>query len=250
MERISAIGFDLFNTLLTVEPDTLGEAFDRLAGSLRDSGLPVDRDRFREVHRQAAIRFLKATQEDGRETHNRFWISEALGSLGHEVPPEDPRVASAVDAYFSAFRESCRLIPGTREMLAALRPHYRLGLLSNFTHGPAARRILNDLELPGWFDALLISGELGYRKPHPSVFHRLAAALEARPEETLYVGDDPGPDIHGARAAGVRPVWFTYTQDRAMRYIADASYLNAASPDGAVPRVSDWGEFLTLLGRA
>jgi putative hydrolase of the HAD superfamily len=135
MKHITAIGFDLFNTLITMEPPALDEGMGRLISSLRRGGLSIESEPFRQTYRDAALRLLRDAQRDGRETHNRFWISAALCSHGHSVLPDDPRIAEAVDAYFSAFYDHCHLIPGTREMLGALRGDYRVGLLSNFLRG-------------------------------------------------------------------------------------------------------------------
>jgi putative hydrolase of the HAD superfamily len=247
MEHIKAIGFDLFNTLLTVEPSTLAEASARLLRSLRESGLPLDAEPFQHAYRKHALRLLEATRKDGRETHNRLWISAALAEMGHEVAPDDPRIATGVEAYFSAFAQQCRLLPGTLEMLERLKPRFHLGLLSNFTHGPAAWQILRETGLRPIFPVVLISGEIGYRKPHPSVFHRLVNEMKVGREEILYIGDDPGPDIYGAQDAGIQPVWTTYAQEMNVRHVADLAYTGLPSPDGRVPRIGSWEDLFALL---
>jgi len=139
MPQIKAIGFDLFNTLIVPDLQALPEAMSRLIDSLQESGLFLHQKAFEEGYREAALRFIEATRQDGRETHNRFWICAALEIQGHSLQPDDLRINEAVKAYFSAFPEHCHLIPGTKDMLQTLKETYRLGLLSNFTHGPAAR---------------------------------------------------------------------------------------------------------------
>jgi len=250
MKQIRAVGFDLFNTLITVEPQALDEAVTRLTAHLRQSGLTVEHEAFTRDHRRAALQFVEATRRDGRETHNRFWISAALAQQGFDVAPDDSRIAGAVEAYFSAFLDLCHLIPGTREMLENLRERYRLGLLSNFTHGPAARSIMELLGLTAFFEVLLISGEVGYRKPHPLVFNRLAQELGARAGETLYIGDDPLADIDGAGKAGLRPVWMTYVRDRNLPLAPGMAPGQAESPDGQALRISSWQELHALLDGA
>jgi putative hydrolase of the HAD superfamily len=161
MNNIKAIGFDLFNTLITADPEALGEAMQRLTGSLEKSGFKIEMDLFRKAHREAAIRFVAESRSNGKETHNRFWISAALTSLGQKVSPDDPPISRGVEAYFSAFFDYCRLIPGTLEMLGQLQGHYRLGLLSNFTHAPAVEGLLLRLGLASFFETVLVSGEIG-----------------------------------------------------------------------------------------
>ena len=78
MDQIKAIGFDLFNTLITADSQALSEAMSRLTQNLQQSGLALELDAFKKAHRDAALRFIKETRQHGKETHNRFWISAAL----------------------------------------------------------------------------------------------------------------------------------------------------------------------------
>jgi putative hydrolase of the HAD superfamily len=245
---IKAVGFDLFNTLITVDPSARPESMRRLTESLNAVGLGVDRDAFSQAHREAVIRYLEATRVDGRETHNRFWISAALNTLGYDVLPDDPRIAQVVEAYFSAYIEASRLIPGTREMLGLLKTRYRLGLLSNFTHTPAATAVILRHALPPYFDAILISGDVGYRKPHPLVFQLLVDRLGVAREEIAFVGDDAEADVEGAQTAGLRPIWTTYVHEQSLLADSAAMMRSTDEPPGPVPRISAWEDLLALLG--
>jgi putative hydrolase of the HAD superfamily len=250
MERITAVAFDLFNTLITMETVALEKALDRLLGSLGQSGFTFESTEFKRVYLGQTMGFVRKARRHGRETHNRFWIAATLRSLGHRVRPDDPRIAAAVDAYFSAFFEHCCPIPGTSEMLGILKDRYRLGLLSNFTHGPAARRIIDQVGLTSLFEVVLISGELGYRKPHPTVYRRLMKDLDVKGHQILYVGDDPEPDIFGARKAGLRPVWFTYVQDHGIPFAPGIMSSEKEVPGSDVPRASTWEDLLALLAQS
>ena len=249
MNHITAIGFDLFNTLIIAEPHILGEAMRRLINSLRQSGLALDNEQFKKSYKEAALGFIEKAQKDGRETHNRFWISAALQSQGYDIFPDDARIAKAVDTYFSAFFLHCHLIPGTKEMLSILRNIYRLGLLTNFTHGPAAREIIDTLGLNPFFDVVLISGELGFRKPHPLVFRQLIEHLGVEKDQILYVGDDPEPDITGAQKAGLQPVLTTYVRDQNIPFIPGIFFKGDEKLDCKVPKISTWKDLISLLER-
>jgi putative hydrolase of the HAD superfamily len=248
LNNLSAIGFDLFNTLIFADPETLQEAMGRLIGTLRNNGLRFDEPSFKKAYRSAALQFIEKTRQDGKETHNRFWISEALGLVGQEVAPEDPRISATVEAYFSAFYDHCHLIPGTEDMLRVLKGSYRLGLLSNFTHGPAGWEIIDRLGLRPFFEVVLISGDLGYRKPHPLVFERLVDGLGVSTDRIAFVGDDLEPDIVGAARAGLKPVLTTYVRDQKMSLLPGFVDHDGQDPDPGIPRVSNWDELLVLLG--
>jgi putative hydrolase of the HAD superfamily len=250
MKHIKAIGFDLFNTLITAEHDTLGDALDRLMRSLADSGFTLESDAFKRALWDATLRFLEETKTDGRETHNRFWISAALETQGYSVPPDDIRIAGAVEAYFTAFFDHCRLIPETLEMLEALKGRYQLGLLSNFTHPPAAREIIDRLGLAPFLETILISGDLGYRKPTPLVFFQLTDRLGVKDNEILFIGDDPVADIAGAREAGLQPVWMTYVRDQKIPFVGSHLAPGDEGVDENVPRIAVWQDLFILLEKS
>jgi putative hydrolase of the HAD superfamily len=249
MFHIRAITFDLFDTLVTMHRLDPREALGRLMRSLQDQGVAVDNEAFLPVYREAARQYVAEARRNGRETHNRFWVSAALCRLGYDLSPDDRRIAQAVEAYFSAFLDYADLLPDTRETMEILKRHYRLGLLSNFTHGPAAREMLARLGLTPFLEVTLISGELGYRKPHRSVFRELQRRFGLPPNHIAFVGDDLEADINGARQAGLQPIWMTY----AWACKATAAARAASPPAGMsppVPTIASWGELLTLLGIA
>ncbi len=247
MNSIKAIGFDLFNTLITINPTTLAEATDRLIQSLRHSGFTIEEESFITAYREMALKHIKQARQDGRETHNRFWVSDALSDGRRTIAPDDLRVGEAIEQYFSAFYDKCHLIPGTTTMLENLKRRYPLGLLSNFTHGPAARKILKQTGLNSYFKTILISGELGYRKPNPLVFRTLTEQLGTHKANTLYVGDDPDADIHGAQQAGLQPIWTTYVRDNNIPQVRGMLQSEGEKPDFDVLQISSWNDLFLLL---
>lgn len=81
---------------------------------------------------------------------------------------------------------------------------YRLVIVSNWdgTLVDHVRRA----DLGGYFDAILDSSVVGFKKPDPRIFQLACAVSGVAPEEAVHVGDSPYPDGHGALSAGVRPV--------------------------------------------
>jgi putative hydrolase of the HAD superfamily len=62
-----------------------------------------------------------------------------------------------------------------------------------------------DYPRDGWdelFDAVVISGEVGLRKPEPEIYQLAASRLGRRPQECVFV-DDLAPNIRGAVATGM-----------------------------------------------
>ncbi len=59
-------------------------------------------------------------------------------------------------------------------------------------------------DLTGFVPTLVISSEVGYRKPHPAFYHHACASLGLPIDRVLCVGDDPENDVLGAERAGLR----------------------------------------------
>lgn len=247
MKQIKAIGFDLFDTLIMPDYSIIGDAMTALLKSLETSGFAFEPASFSKAYGEAALHHMKEARKEGRETHNRLWISDALKTLGFDVAPEDSRVSMAVDSYFELFYPSSRLIPGTKELFERLKGRYRIGLLSNFTYAPAARELVSRAGLTRFFDAIFISDELGLRKPRPEVFDTLVASLGVGKGQTMYVGDDPVADIDGAQKAGLYPVWTTIVRDQKLSPAENPFSPQKSVPDSGIPRISAWEDLLALL---
>ncbi|HEX3667973.1 MAG TPA: HAD-IA family hydrolase, partial [Acidimicrobiia bacterium] len=55
-------------------------------------------------------------------------------------------------------------------------------------------------------EAIFDSTVVGVAKPDPRIFELALEALAVPATRAIHVGDTPGADVDGARAAGVRPV--------------------------------------------
>jgi putative hydrolase of the HAD superfamily len=98
---------------------------------------------------------------------------------------------------------AARLAPGVMESLTRIANHFRMGLISNGS-GATQRAKLKALAVEPLFDPIVISEEVGFRKPDARIFELALADWQVAAEAVLFVGDDPVSDISGARAAGMR----------------------------------------------
>jgi putative hydrolase of the HAD superfamily len=58
-----------------------------------------------------------------------------------------------------------------------------------------------------YFDAAVVSGEIGTGKPEPEIFHHLLERLGVTPGEVLMVGNSLARDIMGGKRAGLHTCW-------------------------------------------
>lgn len=90
---------------------------------------------------------------------------------------------------------------------------YVLGLASNYDR--RLRAVARGLPALMAIPHLVISSEVGWRKPAPEFFYALGQRLGLPGKELLYVGDDPVNDYDGATAAGLQAVLFDPQQKHA-----------------------------------
>ena len=138
----------------------------------------------------------------GDEIVTEAW-RETLRSAGG-----DPSlVPLALETWEREQRRALRLFDDVLPMLDRLRQDgVRVGLVTNGA-GSVQRMKLDAVEATDRFDPLLISGDIGMRKPDPAVF---AAALHdagVAPGSAWYVGDNLWHDVAPAHEAGLTTVW-------------------------------------------
>jgi HAD superfamily hydrolase (TIGR01509 family) len=98
------------------------------------------------------------------------------------------------------------ILPGTRDALDRIRRTFRIAVISNADGG--IERVLSRCGLADCFESITDSGIVGVEKPRPEIFEAALTAMNARPDESLYVGDVYSVDYVGARNAGMQAVLF------------------------------------------
>ena len=158
-----------------------------LESEARCSGAALERDRIAEL--------------DARGRGDKAELLEHLNRVFAWAENHEQRMAR----FRVGIAAHVKLEPGVRDLLVRLGRKYRLGLITNGT-GATQRAKLSGLEIEALFDPIVISGEVGLRKPDPRIFELAIASWGLPRESLLFVGDDPVADIRGAREAGMRAV--------------------------------------------
>jgi putative hydrolase of the HAD superfamily len=129
-------------------------------------------------------------------------------------PVDDATVDAFLDAEHAVWRPARSLVSSAHALLGSLRDRgLLLGLVANTWPEPArlVRRELDELGIAARLDAVVLSGEVGARKPEPAIFERALAELGVEPANALFVGDRLVDDVEGAAAVGmstVQALWF------------------------------------------
>ncbi len=86
---------------------------------------------------------------------------------------------------------------------------YLTAIVSNFDYAPTAHALIDKYDIGRFFEQIVISEEVGWRKPKDIIFKRALELLKIEPEDALFVGDNFNADVRGAKAVGIKTVWLS-----------------------------------------
>jgi len=208
---IKNIFFDMGNTLVH-------RPIDRQIGFaqfLRSKGFDVKDSQFLEAYSQAR-RAVPTRPGSGRPGYppkreeykqtmdqiNRHFeqrITATIEFLG--LSPAADIAGSIIESDYNKIQ----LFPETvRTLEMAMSQGYRLGIISNWD--PGLMEFCREIGIREYFDTIIASRALGYKKWWPEIFHAALASVGGKPWESVHIGDSPGSDAWGALGAGIHPI--------------------------------------------
>jgi HAD superfamily hydrolase (TIGR01549 family) len=152
-------------------------------------------------------------------------------AAGVDAPAEVVRGAAA--EYRSCYLKSWRTVPGAIELLAALSAKVPIGIVSNNLLAEQLEKIRHCGFEP-YLSAVVISEQAGISKPDPGIFRIALQQLACDAGDAVMVGDSWSSDIAGARAAGIRAIWFNRAGEPSPDSAAAVAELGAWVPIGEV----------------
>jgi putative hydrolase of the HAD superfamily len=200
METVEAITFDFGGTLANGELDK-----ENYKGALMDYifrlGYSGGKTRLSKA-RVAMLERLRKAQEKNRELRFEELYRGLLFELG--LHPTQERLDYIEQLYYHFFRID--LVPDLRDILVDLSGRYNLAIVSNVISN-ASHLILQKFDLEQYFDSIVLSRDLGIRKPDPEIFNFTLENLGVHSSKAVHVGDSLKYDVQGAKNAGMKTVW-------------------------------------------
>lgn len=200
----AVVFFDAVGTLLHPEPPApaVYAAVGRRFGSRLDAA--TIRVRF-----HAAFRRQEEADYAGNLSTDEPREVARWRAIVREVLDDVADVETCFQELYAHFAraDAWRCEPGTAEVFAALAERgHKLGIASNFDH--RLRGLIANTPALQPVRYLVISSEIGWRKPAGEFYGAMCRQANSSPQQILYVGDDPINDYQGARAAGLRALLF------------------------------------------
>src|SRR3974377_926994 len=130
----------------------------------------------------------------GEISDREFW-TRILDHFGVHATDED----TEIDRYLV-------LVDGTLDIAKSLSGRLRTAILSNDSKEMSALR-RKKFGFDQVFSPIIISADVGVKKPDPRIYHILLERLRVSPEECVFVDNNPA-NVDAARAVGIRAVLF------------------------------------------
>jgi len=248
---IQAVLFDMGGTLEELHSDEAirREATRGLRDLLRERGLDPG----------LSLPDLQSTVSSGLQAYQSWRKGPEL-----ELPPErvwsefiltEPglskeRVAAAAEDlsfFYDTHYHLRSLRPEAPAVLETLRQQgFRLAIISNVVSRRLVPHMLAEYGIAHYFDPVVTSSCLGWRKPNERIFSEAMRLMQLSPEACAYVGDTISRDVIGARRAGFGMAiqirsFLTARSDRGIEHVP---------PDAVIRDLSEVIELVTLAREA
>ena len=202
---VSTLVFDYGNTLIEFGRKQLNINHEAVAETLESLFGTCDKERLMHIRDRQIV----APYENGyRENIFSEICGELIRTL-YDKAPDEVGIDHLTRARYDAFVSCVSLPDGVQDLLEALDQRYRLALLSNYPCGQSIRDSLDNIGLAPMFETVVVSGDVGYVKPHPRPFEVLLNTMAVSSSECVLIGDNWLADIQGAKQMGMQAIFTT-----------------------------------------
>ncbi len=262
---ITTILFDIYGTLIDIVTDEGDiQAYDALSKWLeykyiylsadqikwlyheefvRRLGLEEDRTRAETDIFKSIINEFESRLSEHKELYPDADVREVFKSIILKFTTRTPEELSHLSSDLAhLFRASTRkrifLYPTVKPSLDQMQKKYRLGIVSNAQEAFTMPELAL-YDLARYFETIVLSSEVGVKKPNSRIFTRALSDLKVKPEETVFVGNDMFADMMGASRLGMKTIYILQKNNR-------QAQVRGLTPDAVISNVNLF-EVLTLV---
>lgn len=195
-----AIIFDLDNTLLNYTASELHSMQQTVTAhglfEVEGEGWQQFWSNYLEINFRHWLSFVT------KQGHHRSIEEVLIQSFRDTLQVEEQQIHSLAHTYWHHFCNTCIYEQGAAELLNQVNGSFQLGIISNGI-GVAQRQRLAAGKIDHLFDSIIVSDEIGIRKPNKEIFDVALGQMKLSAGEVLFVGDSLQDDYAGARNSGI-----------------------------------------------
>jgi len=200
--KLQAVVFDYGNTLIEYGPKQFHEQLRRLRLTLEDLYGPFELEKLKMIRDRQIVQVF---HNDLRDNDFAEVAAELIAGL-YNIEPDAAGVQAVMDSRYQAFVDAVYLPDGVAELLTRLKQRYHVALITNYPCVRSIQDSLTKIGLDKILEAVVISGEIGYVKPHPLPFEDVCRQLSVPAAACVYVGDNWLADVQGAKRNGFQAI--------------------------------------------
>ncbi|MBI5714151.1 MAG: HAD family hydrolase [Chloroflexi bacterium] len=196
-----------------------------LVVDLKAQGLTFDNEQFTAAFIRNIEDFDQQRQTHFKEITTEYILRVTFKELN--IQADHLNLPRALAALFSFSESQWQPMPHVHPTLRLLQERgFKLAIVSNAADSANVQRLIDNAHLRSYFDPIIISANVGVRKPNPRIFDPVLKTWGFTANEVVVIGDTLGADILGAKNAHIKSIWVTMQ--------ADTPY-NTAHRDTIVP---------------
>lgn len=192
---MSAILFDFFGTLVSYSSSRVDQGYPRSHALVKGQ---LSYNDFRTGLDDCFAEFDARSDIDDREFSMGSVAAAFLARAGADVD-----VAEFERLYLAEWSAAVVIPPALGSLLAALKTRHRLAVVSNTHSSAMVPDLLRRAGIADLFEAVVLSVDVGWRKPHPAMYAAALDVLGITADEAVFVGDSYAADFAGPGAAGI-----------------------------------------------
>jgi putative hydrolase of the HAD superfamily len=226
---MSALLLDFFGTLVSYSASRVDQGFPRCHEFLREHGSALSYPDFLAGIDSCFAEFDRRSDIDDRE----FSMGEVAAAFLTRLSI-DGDAAEFERRYLAEWSAAVVVPPGLDSLLSQLRTDHRLAVVSNTHSSAMVPELLAAAGIAPLFDAVVLSVDVGRRKPHPRMYAAALEAMRVPPGQAIFVGDSYLADYAGPVASGIAAFLIDPAQssevpdDRRIDSVFDLPQLSAA----------------------
>ncbi|MGE3075944.1 MAG: HAD family hydrolase [Dehalococcoidia bacterium] len=199
---ISTVLFDFFGTLVSYEEGAGGDEFRESWRMFRSFGGVIDYDQYLSSWNDTASVF----EVEATRTLVEYPLESVVQEFLQRHGADCGRTEEFLRAFINDWNRAVTFTADDISVIRSLAEGHRLGVVTNTHLTWLVPEHLDRMGVTNCISDVVMSIEVGFRKPHPRMFHEALRRMRATAHETLFVGDSAEADVAGAKAVGLRAV--------------------------------------------
>ena len=205
---------------------------------LADQGHKVEYNAFRAAYKRSAKAQNILANNTWEEFDHEKRLLETLKGINFKEAKLSNIVKELWKEYLTLWPIHSKPYKETMPLLNMLKESYKIGLVTNFVDGPTARKVFDRYQFERIFDVIVISGEVGYRKPKRLLFDLALSKLHSTVEKSIMVGDTVIADVIGPKEIGMNAILLDEDGSKVKsHYLADTVISNIGELPNALKHI-------------